>query len=127
MGLAIDRERFDEGDHRRFAERLRDGLAALRALLARPGFGEGPATVGVEVELSLVDAASRPLLVNEAVLADCNDPRLTVELDRFNLECNSRPVPLAGRPFEALGADVDDALARVARAGRAHGAHPVLV
>jgi hypothetical protein len=127
MGLAIDREHFDEADHRRFAARLQDGLAALAALLARPGFGEGPVTIGAEVELSLVGADSRPLPANEAVLADCADPRLTVELDRFNLECNSRPVPLAGRPFTALAEDLDDALAAVARAGRAHGAHPVLV
>jgi gamma-glutamyl:cysteine ligase YbdK (ATP-grasp superfamily) len=127
MGLAIDRESFDEEDHRRFAARLREGLAALEALLAQPGFGEGPATIGAEVELSLVDDAARPLPVNEAVLADCADPRLTVELDRFNLECNSAPVSLAGRPFTALGEDLGDALAAVARAGRAHGAHPVLV
>lgn len=127
MGLAVDREHFDAEDERRFAARLRDGLAALRALLERPGFGEGPATIGAEVELSLVDDASRPRPVNEAVLADCADPRLTVELDRFNLECNSRPRPLAGRPFTALGAELSDALAGVERAARRHGAHPVLV
>jgi hypothetical protein len=127
MGRAIDRERFDEEDHRRFAGRLRQGLAALSALLARPGFGEGPTSVGAEVELSLVDPAWRPLPVNQAVLAEAADPRLTVELDRFNLECNSRPFPLAGRPFEALGADLEDALAGVAAAAARHGGRIVLV
>ena len=127
MGLAIERDRFDDDDRRRFGARLRDGLEALRAVLTRPGFGEGPSTIGAEVELSLVDPESRPALVNEAVLADAADPRLTVELDRFNLECNSRPVPLAGRPFSALGAELHDALGAVDRAARRHGAAPVLV
>jgi hypothetical protein len=127
MGIAIDRESFDEADHARFAGRLRDGLAALRELLARPGFGEGPTTIGAELELSLVGDDGRPRPVNEAVIASSGDPRLTVELDRFNLECNSSPVPLRGRPFEALGAELADALGRIGAAAALHGAHPVLV
>ena len=127
MGVEIERERFDEEDQRRFAGRLRDGLAALRELLARPGFGEGPASIGAEVELSLVGDDQRPRPVNEAVIAASGDPRLTVELDRFNLECNSRPVALAGRPFEALGAELAGVLEATSRAAALHGAHPVLV
>jgi hypothetical protein len=127
MGLAIDRDQFDDDDQRRFAARLRDGLAALRGLLARPGFGEGPATIGAEVEFSLVGDDQRPRPVNEAVIATSGDPRLTIEIDRFNLECNSRPVALAGRPFEALGAELADALDGATRAAARHGAHPVLV
>jgi gamma-glutamyl:cysteine ligase YbdK (ATP-grasp superfamily) len=127
LGLAIDRDRFEEDDYRHFAQRLRQDLAALGELLARPGFGEGPATIGAEVELSLVDDASRPLLRNLEVLARAGDPRLTVELDRFNIECNSQPVPLAGRPFAALGAELGSAFEAVAQAARGYGGHPVLV
>jgi gamma-glutamyl:cysteine ligase YbdK (ATP-grasp superfamily) len=127
VGLAIDRDRFEEDDYLRFAGCLRGDLAVLRELLARPGFGEGPTTIGAEVELSLVDEASRPLPRNLEVLAAAGDPRLTVELDRFNLECNSRPVPLAGRPFSALGSELESALGAITRAARAFDGHPVLV
>ena len=127
MGLSIDQEEFAEDDYRRFGDRLRDHLAALELLLARPGFGEGPTTIGAEVELSLVDAAWQPLAANEAVLADAADPRLTVELDRFNLECNSSPVSLAGRPFEQLDADLADALSGIEAAAHRHGGRPILV
>jgi gamma-glutamyl:cysteine ligase YbdK (ATP-grasp superfamily) len=127
MGLSIEREQFSDDDVRRFAERLREDLAALARLLARPGFGDGPATIGVEVELSLIDAAARPLPANQEVLADAADPRLTIELDRFNLECNSRPVALAGRPFETLDADLADALGGIAAAAERHGGRPILV
>src|ERR671937_257654 len=99
MGIAIDRERFDEADYPRFAERLERCLQALDRLLARPGFGVGPRTIGAELELFLVDGQGRPLARNQAVLADAGDPRLTLELGNFNLEVNPSPTPLAGRPF----------------------------
>jgi gamma-glutamyl:cysteine ligase YbdK (ATP-grasp superfamily) len=127
MGSAIDRETFDEEDRRRFTARLADGLAALREALARPGFGEGPASIGAEVEFSLVGPDERPCPVNEAVIAESGDPRLTVELDRFNLECNSRPVGLAGRPFEALAAELTEALEGARLAAARHGAHLIFV
>ncbi|RIK89650.1 MAG: glutamate--cysteine ligase, partial [Proteobacteria bacterium] len=126
MGLAIERDAFSAADFEAFSRRLREGLEALALVLARPGFGEGPASIGAEVELSLVDGAARPALVAGAVLAETDDPRVTVELNRFNLECNSRPVPLAGRPLAALGADLESALGEVARAARRHGASVVL-
>ena len=65
MGLTIDRERFDPEDYRRFERRLDDCLTALERLLERPGFGTGPATVGAELELFLVDGQGRPLPRNQ--------------------------------------------------------------
>jgi hypothetical protein len=127
MGIAIDRERFDESDYARFAGRVAAELEALRALLARPGFGVGPRSLGAELELSLVGADLRPLPRNLETLAGTSDPRLTVEVDRFNLECNSFPLPLAGRPFEALGRELDGMLAEVRRAAARQGARVALV
>jgi hypothetical protein len=127
VGTAIDRDEFDEQDYRRFSERLPQDLAALRELLARPGFGEGETTIGAEAELSLVDDASRPLPRNLEVLAAAGDPRVTVEIDRFNLEFNSRPLPLAGRPFSGLRAEFDSALGAIGRAAGAFGGFPVLI
>src|SRR6266566_426640 len=61
MGTGIDQQEFGERDYSRFAERLGECLSALGQLLERPGFGVGPATVGAELELFLVDGAARPL------------------------------------------------------------------
>ncbi|MDF1554759.1 MAG: hypothetical protein P1P84_16940 [Deferrisomatales bacterium] len=120
MGQPIDRDRFAPEEYRRFAERLEHGLEALGLLLARPGFGAGPPTVGAEVELCIVDGNAAPHPVNARVLAGTADPRLDHELNRFNLELNLPPVPLAGRPFARLGVEMDDALAAARRAAAPH-------
>ncbi len=127
MGLEIDRDHFEEGDYPPFRQRLDAGLDALRQLLERPGFGEGPPSLGVELELTLVDRLGRPLPLNQAVRRESRDPRVTLELNRFNLECNLRPTPLAGRPFEALRGELADALAVVRQAADVHGAGVVMI
>jgi gamma-glutamyl:cysteine ligase YbdK (ATP-grasp superfamily) len=127
MGIEIDQERFNERDYLRFAERLGECLCVLGQLLERPGFGAGPATVGAELELFLVDGAGRPLPRNQAVRADAADPRVTVELNQFNLELNASPAPLAGRPFAALGGELNLLLDHVATAARHHEGWPALI
>jgi hypothetical protein len=126
LGLDITQDRFEEAAFARFSERLGSSLEVLRELLERPRFGEGEPTLGAELELSLVDAAGQPLLLNMAVLRQSADPRLTFELDRFNLECNLRYTSMRGRPFAALQLEFDDVLAEVTRAAAAGGARPAL-
>jgi hypothetical protein len=127
MGRGVEQETFDEVDHARFGERLEQCLVTLGQLLERPGFGVGPTTLGAELELFLVDAAARPLPLNQAVRAAIGDARVTVELDRFNLELNATPTLLAGRPFTALGEELRLLLGRVADAARGHGGRQALV
>jgi hypothetical protein len=127
MGSDIDQETFDEADYARFSQRLQQCLATLGRLLEQPGFGVGPTTLGAELELFLVDDTGRPLLQNQAVRAAAGDPRITVELDRFNLELNATPTLLAGRPFTALGEELRLLLGRVADTAREHGGRLALV
>ena len=127
MGEEIDSESFSDDDRRRFAQRCRDGLRALDALVERPGFGAGAPSLGVELEIGLVDADGRAAPVNHATRDAMDDARLDLELDRFNLEFNSVPVDLGGRPFAALGADLADGLARVSRAASLARARPMTI
>jgi hypothetical protein len=127
MGMRVDRDLFDEAEYARFEERLQQCLLALGELLARPGFGVGPATFGAEVELFLIDREARPLPRNQAVRAAAADPRITFELDRFNLELNASPTLLAGDPFTALGDELILLLGRVRDAAVAQGGRPALI
>ncbi len=127
MGTGIDQEQFDKRDYPRFAQRLEECLSALGQLLERPGFGAGPATVGAELEVFLVDRASWPLQRNQAIRAAVADPRVALELNRFNLELNASPVLLAGRPFAALGGELNVLLDRVADATNDHAGRLALI
>lgn len=125
MGQDLDKARFSEAEFQRFGERLREQLPVLRELLERPGFGEGPVTIGAELELFLVDAAGRPLPRNSEVRDALGDPRVVLELGRYNLEVNLTPVPLAGEPFQRLGAEIQETLCMVDQAVEGGGALPI--
>jgi len=127
MGRTIEREDYYDEDYQRFSLRLQHCLIALRELLERPGFGEGATSIGAELELALVDAEARPLPLNLKVVGETVDPRVTVELDRFNLECNLRPTLLTGRPFSFLGREIDDSLGEVRQAAAAHAGRVAVI
>jgi gamma-glutamyl:cysteine ligase YbdK (ATP-grasp superfamily) len=127
VGREIDRDRFEKSDYELFSRRLESALGAFRELLERPGFGQGPPSIGVEVELCLVDGAGRPLPLNRSILAQTLDPRVTLELDRFNLELNTRGVETAGRPFSELSLEIEGSLEEIRGAAAGFGGRPVTV
>jgi hypothetical protein len=127
MGLEIDRIEFHDDDRRRFVDRLARSLEVLADLIERPGFGEGAPSLGAELEVSLVGHDGHPLLRNAEVLHGSEDPRLTVELDRFNLEANLRHGPLAGRSLSSLVTECRDCLLEIAQAAAPHGARAAMI
>jgi gamma-glutamyl:cysteine ligase YbdK (ATP-grasp superfamily) len=122
VGLEIDRHEFSDAEFARFVERLHENVAALERLLARPGFGVGAATIGADLELNLIDADGRPLPINTTLLAGTTLPGLQLECDRFNVEIATTPQSLAGRPFTALGGELDRVLAALRDRAARHGA-----
>jgi len=127
MGLEIARDRFSEEDYRRFAERLQVSLEVLEEVLARPGFGAGPPTIGAELEFFLAGADGRPVPQNRAIVEAARHRLLTIETDRFNLECNTSPFPFAGRPFLALERELEEALGAARQVAAAHGGRVVAI
>jgi len=127
VGLHIQQDTFFPADYERFSERLRTCLTALREVLARPGFGEGPISMGAELEMFLVDDQAQPMFRNREVLGRIDDPRVTLELARFNMEVNARPVSFAGRPFAALERELKSLIQRVRASAAEEGARVVLI
>jgi Glutamate-cysteine ligase family 2(GCS2) len=127
MGMNIERTDFSEQDYQQFKHRLADQVVALERLLARPGFGEGEPSVGAELELFLIDAAGQPMPIGPDVEAAVDSPRVTPELDRFEIELATPPVPLAGRPFEALERSMARERALIDRAAADRGARTVAI
>ncbi len=83
MGAEIDKSTFTDEDFSRFRERLPEQLSALDKVLARPGFGVAPRSIGAELELFLVDPEGQPLALGPEVLARLTSPRVSHELARF--------------------------------------------
>ncbi len=106
MGLDIEHTQFTPDDYRLFGERLERDLERLRAVLDTPGFGEGPGSLGAELELYIVDGEGRPALLNAELQEAARDPQLTLELNRYNLEYNLSPVAIAGDPLGALEREI---------------------
>ncbi len=106
MGTNVTHIDYDEADYRRFDSQLRIDLGALEELLKRPGFACGPASLGAELEISLVNPQGNTKWVNQELLALAKDPQLTLELNRYNLEYNLSPVPAQGSPFSQIGTEM---------------------
>jgi len=108
MGIEIDRIAFTAAEHRAFRAALERNLESLGELLATPGFGAGPGSLGAELEMYVVDDAGRPLHANREILHAADDPQLALELNRYNLEYNLSPRSVDAAPFAALETDVGD-------------------
>ncbi len=127
MGQELPREHFDPADYSRFARRLEQCIDRLRELLDQADFDGTPASIGAELEFSLMQQSGRPAAINLDLIEALADPRFTPELDCFNLEYNSDPLPLAGRPFSALARQLEAAMAAVRQAAGPLDAQPVMV
>ncbi len=113
MGLEIENTEFSAEDFVRFRDRLQANLRALKQLLARPGFGDGPLSFGAELELYIVDQEGKPLHVNQEIQQRLDDPQLTLELNRYNLEYNFSPSLVSDGCFQHTQDEAAQALQRI--------------
>lgn len=127
MGQSIKGAGYSARTLQRFQRKLMQDLDALAELLGRPGFGEGAASFGAELELYLVNANGRPTDCNVELLDVLQDPQVTLELNRYNLEYNLLPVPVRGRPFAATEAQILGALERLNQAAAPLGAEVLAI
>lgn len=113
MGLSIKTTEFAPEEFERFAAKVRTDLKALTRLLNRPGFGEGASSIGAEVEFYIVNPDLRVQPINTEIAARVQDPQLTVELNRFNLEYNLSPQAFKGSPFARTEQELLSAIQRI--------------
>lgn len=76
--------------------RLQRCVAALQRMVDGGWFVGHEDTIGMEVELDLVDPLGRPRLINDAVLARLGRADMQDELGQFNVELNLAPRRLQG-------------------------------
>ncbi len=125
MGLAIDKAEFSAAEFSQFKRRLWHCLGLLKEVLRDPGFGGEKKSWGAELELYIVDADGCVVPANQAIQQEHNDPLLTLELNRFNLEYNLAPVSGSATPFSDLQGNLDLAMRRLAITAARHRAQIV--
>jgi gamma-glutamyl:cysteine ligase YbdK (ATP-grasp superfamily) len=110
MGIEINNTKFAPEDFDTFKARLEENLSALYRLVENPEFGKGPASLGAELEMYIVDSEGNPLYANQEIEADAADPQLTLELNRYNLEFNLSPYFIREGAFEATEREICEKL-----------------
>ncbi len=127
MGIDIEVAEFTAKDYEDFSVRLYDCLKALKNTLSTPGFGEGPVTLGAELETYIVDHNGDVAPINDQLLRQMNDEQYQHELNKFNLEYNLAPVLASGTPFSKMQQEADKALAKASQAAATENARIVAI
>jgi len=105
----------DDQKSQAFMKALLEDLRALAFMLEDDRIESGITRIGAEQEMFLIDADFRPAPLSTEVLRRANDPRLTTEIAKFNLEANLAPVVLTGNSLKVM----EDELSKLVRLTRA--------
>lgn len=99
-----------------FMKALLADLTALERIIESGCIESGVRSIGVEQEMFLVDKALQPRPIAIELLAAVNDPRLTTEAGKFNLEANLAPQKFTGHCLQTLEQELSEVIA-LARQG----------
>jgi CBS domain-containing protein len=127
MGEQDVKETTDDISQRVFVKALLDDVNALEDMLESDKFETGVRRIGAEQEMFLVDRTMGPAPVATDILARTDDPRLTTELARFNLEANTAPHEFGGDCLRKLEQELVDVVAKARAVANECGAHVLLV
>lgn len=116
----------DRAELRVFTQALLRDVRALEKLLAGDRVERGVRRIGLEQEMFLVDEQWRPAPIATELLERLDDPRVTTEIGRFNLECNLRPLVFGGSCLSTIETRLHGVLAAVDAQARDLGARVVL-
>lgn len=112
MGERVEPSALVGGDGHEVQRRLERCAAALRRMVDGGRFGAHEDTIGMEVELDLVDPLGRPRLINDAVLTRLGRADMQHELGQFNIELNLAPRLFGGRVLRETESDLADVFDR---------------
>jgi CBS domain-containing protein len=126
MGEHAVSQQLDERRQMSFMRALLEDLRALEQMLAAGDIEEGVRRIGAEQEMFLVGRDLQPAPVSPEVLKRANDPRLTTEIAKFNLEANLTPLDLGGRCFNELERELRELVGLVRASARECGADVLL-
>lgn len=108
MGIQIYQESYTEQDYCKYQVRIREQLEVLSDMVNTSGFGGDSYSFGAELEVYVTDCQGIVKPINRELLLQVGDPRISLELNKFNLEYNLSPVATEGRPFQTLQNEINE-------------------
>jgi hypothetical protein len=127
MGHKVATDVADRSARQLYRMKVQRCLDALARMLTEGGFSTSPPTIGLEIELNLVDDRLQPAMANTVVLEKLDDPSFTTELGQHNLELNVRPRPLAGTQASELESELLTSLSDANHKAQDAGAALVMI
>jgi len=121
MGAEVRSRSFTREERRLYRERLVDHVDTLAALLRRGSFDDAT-SIGLELELNLVDEDQEPLLRNREVLEAIADPAFQTEIGSFNIEFNHPAISIGGKGLAELESSLRSELNRANERANSVGA-----
>ncbi len=95
MGEEIQYSHFNKSDYQQFYSHLEEETVLLKSWFDNQRFSSTDLVAGYELEAWLINQAGSPVAINEAFLQQANNPLLSPELAKFNIELNVEPEPLS--------------------------------
>jgi CBS domain-containing protein len=126
MGEQQVTEGNDDAELRAFMRAILADVHALEQVIERGMIESGVRRIGAEQEMFLVDETLSVAPVATDVLATANDPRLTTELAKFNLEANLSPQVFGGTCLSELERELNEVIEVARKAAAVHHAKIVL-
>jgi hypothetical protein len=95
MGEEIQYSRFKQSDYQQFTAQLKEETALLKNWFKNHQFSSKSLMAGYELEAWLINKTGNPAAINEKFLEQANNPLLSPELAKFNIELNVEPEQLS--------------------------------
>ena len=115
MGRETESVQFDAKNAAEFRRRIKRETEQVLRWGRQGRFASGPPKIGMEIEACLVDDTYHAAPINAKFLNLLNDPNVTTELARFNIEFNPPPHLLTGSVFSDIRAVLQDIFLRATR------------
>lgn len=97
MGEEIQYSHFNKSDYQQFTSHLKEETELLKSWFDNQQFSSSPLMAGYELEAWLINKTGSPVAINDAFLELADNPLLSPELAKFNIELNVDPERLSNK------------------------------
>ncbi|MCK2199597.1 glutamate-cysteine ligase family protein [Corynebacterium callunae] len=125
MGESVSSDRYTPQQRTRYRQLLMEDLEIFDRHLQSSDF-EDRGSIGLELELNLVDKDMQPALAGEAVLSSLNSEYQS-EIGNFNVELNHPPLSVQGDGLKRLEDGIGSRLSAVREAATAAGVNVAMI